>query len=59
MAVIDWNRYRKCPVCFAALAAPCMTLTGTCAADAAAVPRDRPHSRRQLRAGYARAGGAR
>lgn len=61
MTTIDWARFRKCPACHAELGKPCRTLSGTVvegrALDAAEVDRDRPHVRRPLRTGYARAGG--
>jgi len=60
---VDWERYRKCPVCGAPLGTSCMSLTGTVidgrAVYAGEVERDRPHSRRKLRAAAARAGGDR
>ncbi len=63
MTAVAWDRWRKCPVCHAALGRPCRTLSGTVvngrALDAAEVDRNRPHSRRQLRTGYARTGGDR
>lgn len=39
----DWSRFRKCPVCHAAMGEPCEVLTG--------VPRDEPHTTRQTRTG--------
>lgn len=64
MTVIDWNRYRKCPVCSAETGEHCLTRSGYGTlrdgvphnADVAA---EKPHSTRELRAGYARTGGAR
>jgi hypothetical protein len=40
----DWNVLRKCPVCFAEIGKPCMSMTGT-----AEIPRERPHLRRRPR----------
>jgi hypothetical protein len=57
----DWSRYRKCPVCFAPLEQPCTTLSGGVAfvESPVQVDRDRPHTRRPLRTGYARTEGDR
>jgi hypothetical protein len=49
-----WERWQKCPVCFAPLGKPCMAMSG-----GGPVESTRVHSRRQLRAGYARTGGDR
>lgn len=51
MTVIDWSRYQKCPVCFAAAGSACTTLSGLNAAGPVHVPAAQPHSTRQLRAG--------
>ena len=61
-STVDWNRYRKCPVCFAALGQPCTLRTGALLEGVGDVEygvtllRDRPHSGRPLRTGYARTG---
>ena len=44
----DWSAFRKCPVCFAAIGAPCLSLSGT-----ASRARDLPHTSRELRTGAA------
>jgi hypothetical protein len=52
---VDWESFLKCPVCGAAIGSPCVSLSGvTGRVVATDVPRDRPHSRRKLRAGYGR-----
>jgi hypothetical protein len=52
VTAVDWNRYRRCPVCFAPLAQPCVQLSGS----TTVLRSDRAHSSRQLRVGYARGG---
>lgn len=56
---MDWELYRKCPVCFAELGKPCRTLQGSVVNGAqvtvaSEIVRERPHSRRELRAAAAR-----
>jgi hypothetical protein len=49
---VEWDLFRKCPVCFAELGEPCTTLTGVAFQESVReVSRDRPHSRRKLRTG--------
>lgn len=59
MSTFDWNRYRKCDACGAAIGKPCRSLTGYAANSGsgavAVVQADSPHGGRTLRVGYARA----
>lgn len=50
----DWDRYRACRVCGAALGEQCASMTGNTLVRA-----EKPHRGRKLRTGYARAGGDR
>jgi hypothetical protein len=47
---VDWERYQKCRVCFAALGRPCVKAGGFFGTPSA-VEADKPHSSRKLRAG--------
>jgi hypothetical protein len=47
--VIDWARWRACPVCFAELGQPCLTLSGFTAAGPVSVAAERPHGGRKER----------
>lgn len=55
---VDWDDYRKCPVCFAEIGRPCRRVAAVVAGGtslyATEVERERPHSRRQLRKGRGR-----
>jgi hypothetical protein len=46
---VDWERYRKCPVCGAALGKQCRTRSSY--GYYPEVAADEPHSTRELRAG--------
>jgi hypothetical protein len=48
---VEWESYRQCQVCFAALGEPCLSLSGWYAGDVQ-VEADKPHTGRKLRAGY-------
>lgn len=52
---VDWDRYRKCPVCFAKLAEPCVNTRWRRADGVPVVEREdeaaEPHTGRKLRAG--------
>jgi hypothetical protein len=50
VTAVDWNRYRRCPVCFASLGEPCVQLSGS----TTVLRSDRAHSSRPLRTGYGR-----
>lgn len=51
-ADVDWDRYRRCPVCGSDIGDPCASMTVGMVTEATRiVPRDEPHSRRNLRAG--------
>jgi hypothetical protein len=53
VTAVDWTAYRKCPVCFAAIGAACISQSRVALTDSAtgydSILRDRPHSRRKLR----------
>lgn len=55
MSAVDWDQYRKCPVCFALMGQPCTSLTGVSGRVLVTnEARDRPHSRRKQREGASR-----
>jgi hydrogenase maturation factor len=61
---VDWDRFRKCPVCFAPIGKACKALESTVVrgervTTVGDVIRDRPHSTRVMRTAAARAGGDR
>lgn len=51
-----WDLYRQCPVCFAGLAKPCMTLSGFGPTGPISVEAQTPHGGRELRAASTRKG---
>lgn len=52
MSDVDWNRYRKCPVCYAKIGDACTVMTGQRAVRGnVTVFADAPHATRQLRVG--------
>jgi hypothetical protein len=59
--VTVWADFQKCPVCFAELGKPCLTLSGGVAFESSPVEveADEPHTTRKLRAESARTGGGR
>jgi hypothetical protein len=61
VSAVDWSRWRKCPVCFAAIGAPCMSISGGFShghpypvVEPVTVAADRPHSTRKPRTGGAK-----
>lgn len=53
MSIVDWDIYRKCPVCGSEIGRPCMSLLAV-GEGLQEEKRDRPHFKRKLRTGYGR-----
>lgn len=53
MTTVDWERYRKCPVCGAPLGEACASMVAGYTTEVLTT-RDRPHSTRKLRVGRGR-----
>jgi hypothetical protein len=54
VSAVDWSRFQKCPVCFAALGKACLKVTGFGEFGPVSVKAAVPHGGRKLRAGYGR-----
>jgi hypothetical protein len=51
VTAVNWAGLRKCPVCFAEIGDPCLSLSGLTAGAGVAVVAPAPHSSRKPRTG--------